>query len=212
VGGKRSGCGSREVPLSLVELVLQADQEVMGEKDQRHVMIPPRPEAQFVVIQAQVPFTFREAGLDGPAHSAQPDQSVQRRVGGGIAQVVFERGHLGRTVHFAAQHHPNLPRRQAVAHRHRAHGGEVGHQRSLAALQDAVALPARRRQVRGDAVHALFGRAVRMHTRPPRSGTFARGGLRGHPRLGRGTRHSLGGLRQWPDLRVAGHLRQIAQV
>ena len=61
-------------PLSLVEPLLQPDQEVMRQQDQRHVVVPARPEAQLVVIQAHLPFAFGQAGFDGPAHAADPHQ------------------------------------------------------------------------------------------------------------------------------------------
>ncbi len=41
----------------------------MGENNQRHVMVPAAPEAQFVVVHAQFSFAFGKTGLDGEAAS-----------------------------------------------------------------------------------------------------------------------------------------------
>ena len=38
-------------PLSLVEALLQSDQEMMRQEHQRHVVVPGRPEAHLVVVQ-----------------------------------------------------------------------------------------------------------------------------------------------------------------
>ncbi len=40
---------------------------MMSEKDEGHVMVPAAPEAQLVVIHAQLSFAFSKTGLDGEA-------------------------------------------------------------------------------------------------------------------------------------------------
>ena len=118
------------------------------------MVVPARPEPQLVVVQAQFPLALGKAGLDGPAHPADPHEGLQRRVRRGVTQVVFELRHVRWTVHFAAQHHPDLLGRQAVAHRHRAHCREVGDEGPFAAFQNTVALPG---GGRGFSIHPVVG-------------------------------------------------------
>jgi len=43
--------------------LLQPDQEVMRQEHQRHVVVPARPEAHLIVVQAQFALAFGEAAL-----------------------------------------------------------------------------------------------------------------------------------------------------
>ena len=76
----------RKSPLSLVQALLPPNQEVMGEQDHRHMMVPPAPESKFVVVHAQFPFAFGKTRLDGEAASRSPAQT---------SRVVFPGAHYG---------------------------------------------------------------------------------------------------------------------
>jgi len=58
----------------------------MGENDHGHVMVPPAPESQLVVVHAQFPLALGKAGLDGPAHPAHAHKRGKRRLQGSIAE------------------------------------------------------------------------------------------------------------------------------
>jgi hypothetical protein len=65
--GKGRVVVGRRTPLSLVQALLPSNQEMMGQNDQGHVMVPAAPEAQFVVIHAQFSLALGKTGLDRPA-------------------------------------------------------------------------------------------------------------------------------------------------
>ena len=46
----------------------------MGQDDERHVVMPPAPETEFVVIHAQLPLAFGKTGLDREAAFHSPTQ------------------------------------------------------------------------------------------------------------------------------------------
>src|SRR5205085_5241387 len=96
VCGSKSGRRSLRsaAPLSLVEPLLQPDQEMMRQEHQGHMVVPARPEPQLVVVQAQFTLALGKAGLDGPAHPADPHEGLQRRVRRGVTQVVLELRHV----------------------------------------------------------------------------------------------------------------------
>ncbi len=58
----------------------------MSQNDQRHVMVPPAPEAQFIVGHAQLPLTLGKTGLDRPAHSTHAHKGGKRRLDGSVAE------------------------------------------------------------------------------------------------------------------------------
>jgi hypothetical protein len=62
---KCSGGWSAVRPPSLAYPLVEQDQEVVGQDDQRHVVVPPPPETEFVVVQAQFAFAFLEAAFNG---------------------------------------------------------------------------------------------------------------------------------------------------
>ncbi len=86
-GGKGCVVVGRKIPLSLVQALLPSNQEMMGQNDQGHVMVPPAPEAQFVVIHAPLPFAFGKTGLDGPAHPTDAHKGGKRCLQGSITEV-----------------------------------------------------------------------------------------------------------------------------
>jgi hypothetical protein len=51
------GHGAQDPP-SLVQALLPANQEMMGENDHGYVMVPPAPEPQLVVVHAQFPLAL----------------------------------------------------------------------------------------------------------------------------------------------------------
>src|SRR5215472_16946455 len=51
--GKGAVVVGRRSPLSLVQALLPPDQEVMGQEHERHVMVPPAPEPQLIVVHPQ---------------------------------------------------------------------------------------------------------------------------------------------------------------
>ena len=71
-----AGTARCQAPLSLVEALLQPDEEVMGQEHQRHLVVPPAPEAQFVMVEAHFAFPLLEAGPGTlwvrPAQPAHP--------------------------------------------------------------------------------------------------------------------------------------------
>src|SRR5260370_42026520 len=79
----------RRTPLSLVQALLPSNQEMMGQNDQRHVMVPAVPETQLVVVHAQFPLALGKTGLDRPTHPAHPHKRGKRRLQGSVAQVKF---------------------------------------------------------------------------------------------------------------------------
>src|SRR5260370_339634 len=124
---------------------------MVGQDDQRYVLIPPPPEAQLIVVHAQLAFALLETTLNRPAHAADADELGQRGVGGRIAHVVLELGRLGRVDQpwrrqGPSEEHPDLRAGQALAvpgtAGHRAHGPEGGDAWSLALPAPGGALAA----------------------------------------------------------------------
>src|SRR5260370_40805424 len=75
----------RRTPLSLVQALLPANQEMMGQNDQRHVMVPASPKTQLIVVHAQLSLTLGKTGLDRPAHSTHTHKRGNRRLHGAVA-------------------------------------------------------------------------------------------------------------------------------
>src|SRR5690348_3569305 len=87
----RSGRGrGRDTTTTGDEALVQADREVMRQDHQRHVVIPPAPEAQVVVGHPQRALALRKAALNRPAHAADTEELGDRCVGGRIREVVLE--------------------------------------------------------------------------------------------------------------------------
>src|SRR6266516_485183 len=108
--GVGRGCvvvGRRSL-LSLVKTLLPANQEMMGQHDHRHVMVPPAPEAQLIVIHAQFPFAFGKTRLNGPAHATDPHKRGKRRLQWGITQVKLPLWLFWQTTDFAPDDHPDF--------------------------------------------------------------------------------------------------------
>src|SRR5260370_21776982 len=162
---------------------------MVGQDDQRYVLIPPPPEAQLIVVHAQLAFALLETTLNRPAHAADADELGQRGVGGRIAHVVLELGRLGRVDQpwrrqGPSEEHPDLRAGQALAvpgtAGHRAHGHEVGDDWSLAPLEHPIALPAPPRHLRRQGLHRHGGRAVPV---PAHVGPLPAPALRSTPRV-----------------------------
>ena len=81
---------------------------MVGEDDQRHVVMPAPPEAQFILIEAHFLLALLEAGLDRPAQPAYPHQRRQRRVGRGVGEKVLQFRLLPGLDERAAQQQPEL--------------------------------------------------------------------------------------------------------
>jgi len=65
---------------------LPANQEMMRQDDQRHVMVPTAPETQLIVVHAQLSLTLGKTGLDRPAHSTHTHKRGKRRLDGSVAE------------------------------------------------------------------------------------------------------------------------------
>jgi len=52
--------------------------------------MPPQPTTHFVMIQTDFAFGFFKDGFDRPTHTADPYKLVERCLGGGIAEIVFD--------------------------------------------------------------------------------------------------------------------------
>jgi hypothetical protein len=57
----------RRTPLSLVQALLPTNQEMMSQNDERHMMVPPAPETQFI---RTIPLSSRRAICSGRAKKA----------------------------------------------------------------------------------------------------------------------------------------------
>ena len=100
------GClGCLWIPLSLVQPLLKPNQEVVGEDNHGHVVVPAAPEAEFVVIHPQFSLSLGEACLNGPAHAADPHEGPQRGRDRRATQVDLQFRLLGR----AADDFDNVP-------------------------------------------------------------------------------------------------------
>jgi hypothetical protein len=73
-----------------LEADLQADQEVMSERNQKHMVVPTQPATHLTVVQADFALGFFEDGFNRPTHTADTDKPTQRCIGGSIAEVVFD--------------------------------------------------------------------------------------------------------------------------
>ena len=62
----------------------------MGQETEGHMMMPPQPAPDFIVIQPQPPFTLLEGGFDRPAHPGHPHQRRDWRVCGRVAEIDLE--------------------------------------------------------------------------------------------------------------------------
>jgi hypothetical protein len=113
----------------------------MGQDHQGHMVVPAPPEAALVVVQTQLVLPFGKAALNRPAHATGPNQGQERQVGRGVGEVELVHGFLPWCWDGAADQQPDGGAGQPVAHREHPHGGKVGQQGTLGALQDAVAPP-----------------------------------------------------------------------
>jgi len=163
----------RKTPLSLVQALLPPNQEMMGENDQRHVMVPPVPKTQFVVIHAQLPLVFGKTRLDGPTHPTDPHKGGKRRLHRSVAQIKLPLRLLWRPTHFAPDHYPDLWTWQPIQRQHRAQDEEVGDQWTFVSFQQSKSLPARGGLLLGQIFHCHFGWRVGMQALPAGSRSFA---------------------------------------
>src|SRR5258707_10503098 len=118
--GTSSGVGKgqvvvgRRTPLSLVQALLPSNQEVMGQNDQRHVMVPASPETQLIVVHAQFSLALGKTGLDRPAHPAHAHKRGKRRLDGSVTQIKLPFRLRGFTTDFTPDHHPDLRAWQTI--------------------------------------------------------------------------------------------------
>ena len=90
----------------------QANQEMMRQSDQQHVMVPTDPTAHFVVIETDFALRFFENGFDRPTHAADADEFDHGGFGGCVTEVELN---LGRIIKIAAQDQPDFRTWQVIA-------------------------------------------------------------------------------------------------
>src|SRR3990172_3976381 len=112
-------------------LQTQADKEQVRQSRMRHVAMPRRPGAGFVVIHTDFTLAVFQASLDRQPHSAHADELTPWASGRSVAEVDLE---LARGTQRPAEDHPHAPAGQLVAQRRRAQEGKLGHQRPFAAF------------------------------------------------------------------------------
>jgi len=61
-------------PPSLVQVPLHPDQEMVSQEDERHMVVPAPPGAEFVLVEPDLPCAFLNTRLDGPPHATAADQ------------------------------------------------------------------------------------------------------------------------------------------
>ncbi len=106
----------------------------MSQHDERHVMVPPAPEAQFVLIHAQFPLALGKTRFDRPAHSTYAHKRGKWRLERSVAHVELPFRLRGFTADFPPDHHPDLRARQAITRQHGAQHEEIGDQRAFVPL------------------------------------------------------------------------------
>ena len=136
----------------VLQLDAQADQEMVGQDRKSHMVVPTKPTAQFVVVEADLSFAFLEEDLNRPAQAAKTDQLCNGQVSRAITEAVFD---LGEVAEIASDHQPEMVGRQAISSLNDAQAGEVADHRSFAALLDGHAHPGRLGNDKGQRVNPL---------------------------------------------------------
>src|SRR3990172_2644841 len=127
----------------------QTHQEVMSQRDQQHMMMPTQPTACFVVVKTDFAFGFFEDGFNRPAHAADAHELAERRIGGRIAEVVFDHR---RVIQIAAEDQPELAGGQIAARLGHAQEGKFASNRTFTAFFDDSLTPV----FCGDVSHQLL--------------------------------------------------------
>src|SRR3990172_6939398 len=146
----------------------QPDQEQMRREGVGHMMMPTRPGAGVIMIQADFTFPFFQRGLHRPAHSTDADKFTPRAGRGGIAEVKLD---LWLRSQCASEDQPNPWAWQSFPNRGRTQKCELGHQGALATFLDNPAHPLRFRQVAYQVSYFTGARYIPRHSRAcsPRS-------------------------------------------
>ena len=84
----------------------QANQEMMSNRDEEHMMVPTQPTTHLLMVKADFAFGFFEDGLNWPAHAIDPHELAQGRVSRGVAEVVFDQTGLSRLRRMISQSSP----------------------------------------------------------------------------------------------------------
>src|SRR5262249_27859204 len=184
----------RSTPAPLFDPLTGTHEAVMGQETEGHMMMPPQPAPDFVMIQAQPPFTLLERRFNGPAHTGHPYQRRDGRVCGRVAEIDLEFWILSQPT---PKDQPHVRAWQARAYRHAALEGELGHQGPFAAFFDQVGMPCVQRDSRSELSDPLRRRC------PGDQPGLARPSAPALP-----TRHSRGWACQ-PDLRVVRYFGKI---
>jgi hypothetical protein len=124
----------------------------MGQEPEGHLMMPPQPAPDFIVIPPQPPLTLLEGGCDRPAHPGHPHQRRDWRVCGRVAEIDLEFWVLSPST---PTDPPHVWARQAGAHRHAALEGKRGPQGPLAAFCDQGGRPLVQRDSRRELIAPL---------------------------------------------------------
>jgi len=135
----------------------------MRQETQGDVMMPADPAPYLVVVEADLAFALLDTSFHRPACRRALGQCLRGEGGGGVGEEGFE---LPVRAEAAAQDDPHVGAGESVAHGHRAHAGDLGHQWPLGPLVQEVAPPRRRRQ--GGSQHAPRDRGGcrRVHAHP----------------------------------------------
>ncbi len=112
----------------------QANQEMMGQGYQEHMVMPAQPTARFVLVQTNFAFVLLKNNLDRPSHPANAHELVQGRLEGGIAKVELDHAWI---VQIAADDQPDCGARQIGARFNQSQERKVAYNGTFAALFDA---------------------------------------------------------------------------
>ena len=110
----------------------------MSQRNQQHMMMPTLPTAHLVMIHPDFPFGFFKDRFDGPSHTADANELIQRSVAGSIAEKVFD---LRRVIQIAADNQPEFTGGQALSRFSHTQKCEITNDGTLAAFFDHRANP-----------------------------------------------------------------------
>lgn len=200
----------RKSPLSLVQALLPPNQEVMGEQDHRHMMVPPAPESKFVSGPCPVPLCIRQNtsrwGSRIPLTRTNVASGVSR---GALRRLKLPLRFLCRPTDFPSDHDPDLRTWQAIKRENGTHHEKIGDQRTFVSLQQAKAAPSRGGPLFRQLLHFHFGWGVRMQALSAGRRPFAGGNLRPDPTTRTRSLCLPVHFQERPDLRIAWNLSQI---
>ena len=125
----------------------------MGQEDQRLMVIPALPGAQFVVVQPQFALSVGKTAFNRPAHADDPHQCRQTGLERGITQIKLPLRDVFCSPDFMTHQQPHLGPWQPVTHRQHADGQELSDDGPFVSLQHPIALP----RSRGPLLDEVFG-------------------------------------------------------